>query len=180
MIKNLFSKRKAPDTNMSNEEQGASAEVLVQRPEPAPGEVVRDIAGLRVRIERFPAMDGFDLRRRTQEHAETKDRAIRRDFTIEVLSFAVVIASDGEETRLNSAEVINSVCADWTVLEAVFFAVLERNRIDPTSAEFHMKCWQFAGGEMAERLVATLVRLSGPAVEAIVNNVSEQKGEVKA
>jgi hypothetical protein len=138
-----------------------------------------EVAGLKVGLEKMPAFDGFEAKRRAIEFSETNDARVRRAFVLDVMSFAVVIAQDGNQERLDSAAAIDYHCKGWSALETILNAVLTENGIDPASTEFHLKAWRHVGAEVADRFVAALTNLSTPALDLILSQKAAHD-EVKA
>lgn len=118
-----------------------------------------------VKILKFAALDGWDIQAKFVEFAASTDRQMRREFTLEILSYAKVISGD-MEIPLTTDALIDNHLQTWPNIEAVFEQVLSVNGIDPKTHADKTHYWANAGAEMALAFIAEASKLMGPAMEA--------------
>lgn len=118
-----------------------------------------------IKISMFAALDGWDIQAKFVEFAASTDRAIRREFTMEVLSYAKAMSGD-MEIPLTTDALIDNHLQTWPNIEAVFEEVLRVNGIDPKTHADRTHYWASAGAEMALAFIAEASKLIGPAMEA--------------
>lgn len=116
-----------------------------------------------IEVALFPALDGWDIQQRFVEFAASHDKAFRRAYTLEVLSFATAI-NKGARIELKTSDIIKNHLGDWKNVERVFEAVLEHNGIDPKTHADKPVFWEKAGAEMATAFIAEVSRIMGPAI----------------
>jgi hypothetical protein len=119
-----------------------------------------------IRLTKFAAMNGWDLKRQLREYTESTNPEFRNRFTLIVLSYASLVGEDDSLTQLSSTDVINDILESWMNVEIVFNAILGYNSIDYTFTVERNKQWQFAGEEMAAAFIAASAYLMKPAIEA--------------
>ncbi len=118
-----------------------------------------------IKISMFAALDGWDIQAKFIEFAASTDRAMRREFTMEVLSYAKAMSGD-MEIPLTTDALIDNHLQTWPNIEAVFEEVLRVNGIDPKTHADKTHYWANAGAEMALAFIAEASNLIGPAMEA--------------
>ena len=128
---------------------------------------------LRVKIRHFPALTGWEVRRRYREFLESKDPSFRLGFTVSVLSYASIEGTE-DIAPLNTADIINSRLRKWQNVEKVFNAVLGYNGIRTDPAEVERLRWQVAGEDMAATFLAAVQSLIGPALTIAANKKAEE------
>lgn len=117
-----------------------------------------------IKIERFKALDGWDMQRRFREFAASTDAAFRRAFTLEVLAYAKVVTGTGE-LPLSTGALIDNHLGTWENVQAVFEAVLNDNGINPKTHADNHEYWTKVGGEIAIAFLAECSKLMGPALD---------------
>lgn len=128
-----------------------------------------------IEVSLFAALDGWDIQARFLEFAASTDRKVRRDFTLEVLSYAKVIVGD-TKIPLKTDALIDNHLQTWQNIESVFEEVLVRNGIDPKVHADKTHYWANAGAEMAIAFIAEAAKLMGPAMESF-DRSSRENGE---
>lgn len=123
-----------------------------------------------VKISLFQALDGWDIQNKFIDFASTQDRALRREFTLEILSYAQVMV-DGNGIPLSTDALIDNHLQTWTNVELVFNEVLMRNGINPQTHAEKPNYWTNAGAEMAIAFIAETTKLMAPALAAIDANM---------
>jgi hypothetical protein len=123
---------------------------------------VRSIA-----IEKFPAMDGWDIQEQFLQFAASRDKDFRRAYTLEVLSYAKVVLPDGVSLPLSTDALINNHLGSWENVRDVFEEVLRQNGIDPAKHADRPEYWSKAGAEIATSFIAATSELLGPALSMI-------------
>lgn len=123
-----------------------------------------------IEINKFPALDGWDIQAKFIEFAASQDKAFRRQYTLEVLACASVVLGTGEDNRkmpfTTSAIIDNHLCS-WQNVQLVFEEVLRQNGIDPEKHADQPHYWAKAGAEMATAFVAEVSLLLGPAFQMV-------------
>lgn len=127
-----------------------------------------------IRILKFAALDGWDIQAKFIEFAASTDREMRREFTMEVLSYAKVMSGE-MEIPLSTSALIDNHLQTWPNIEAVFEEVLMVNGIDPKTHADKTHYWANAGAEMALAFIAEASKLMGPAMEAYERGITAQK-----
>lgn len=117
-----------------------------------------------IRIALFKALDGWDIQSNFVTFAASTDRVVRRAFTLEVLSYAAVIAGENE-IPLTTDALIDNHLQTWENVQLVFEEVLRSNGIDPTTHADRTSYWANAGAEMALAFIAEATKLMAPAME---------------
>jgi len=117
-----------------------------------------------IAIEKFPAMDGWDIQERFIQFAASRDKDFRRAYTLEVLSYAKVVQTDGGNLPLSTDALINNHLGSWENVRDVFEEILRQNGIDPKSHADRPDYWSKAGAEMATSFIAATSELLGPAL----------------
>lgn len=125
-----------------------------------------------IKIDQMKALDGWEFQQRFIEFAASTDKAFRRAFTLEVLTYATVINS-GTELPLSTDALIDNHLGDWKNVQAVFEEVLLQNGIDPATHADRPEYWSRAGGEMAIAFIAEATKLIGPALEMADKAIKE-------
>lgn len=120
-----------------------------------------------IKVDMFAALDGWDMQRRFVEFAASNDPGVRRQYTMDVLTYAKVIAADGGEIPLSTSALIDNHLGSWQNLQAVFDEVLVRNGINPNAHANQSHFWAKAGEEMAIAFIAEASKLIGPAMEML-------------
>lgn len=115
-------------------------------------------------IERFAALDGWDIQSRFRDFAASTDRVFKRAYTMEILSYAKV-HFEGLEYPLSTGALIDNHLETWINIELVFNEVLKFNGIDPTTHADKPAYWENAGAQMAISFIAEASKLMGPALE---------------
>lgn len=126
-----------------------------------------------IRIRFFDPLDGWDIQHRFIEFAASKDKQQRRDFTMEILSYATVVFDDGREMELLTDAVIDNHLRHWSHIKTVFEEVLRTNGIDPETHANKPRFWSDAGAEMATSFIAEATKLMGPAIEMVARQNNE-------
>lgn len=117
-------------------------------------------------IDRFKALDGWEIQRRFVEFAASSDRKFRRDFTLEILSYAHVITDTGE-LPLSTDALIDNHLGSWENVQALFEEILRVNGIDPATHADAPHFWAKAGEEMATSFLAACTQIMGPALQLL-------------
>lgn len=120
-----------------------------------------------ISIEKFPAMDGWDIQERFVRFAASTDKAFRRDYTLEVLAYAKVVQADGGDLPLSTDALINNHLGSWENVRTVFEEVLKQNGIDPKTHADQPHYWANAGHEMALAFIAATSELIKPALSML-------------
>ena len=120
-----------------------------------------------IAIERFPAMDGWDIQEQFIQFAASRDKEFRRAYTLEVLRYAHVLQDDGGSLPLSTDALINNHLGSWENVRDVFEEILRQNGIDPETHADKPDYWAKAGSEMATSFIAAASNLMGPAMENI-------------
>ncbi len=118
-------------------------------------------------IAKFPAMDGWDLQEQFVRFAASTDREYRRQYTLEVLSYATVLMEDGGRLPLSTDALINNHLGSWENVRDVFEEVLRQNGINPKTHADRPAYWSEAGAQMATSFIAATTELLGPAFEIL-------------
>jgi len=126
-----------------------------------------------IAIEKFPAMDGWDIQEQFIRFAASQDKEFRRAYTLEVLSYAKVVQADGGNLPLSTDALINNHLGSWENVRTVFEEVLKQNGIDPKTHADHPHYWSNAGNEMATAFIAAASSLIGPALNMASQNKAE-------
>lgn len=129
-------------------------------------EIVTESGKRQIRLLKFGAMDGWELKHQLKEYTESKDSGFRINFTMAILSYTEVINEDNTSTRLSNPALVNAALESWENLELVFNTVLLHNNIDVKMAIERNKQWIFAGQEMATAFIAATTEYIKPVLEA--------------
>ena len=116
---------------------------------------------LNIRLDKFAALDGWDLQRKFVEYAVSKDRDFRREYTLEVLSYATLL-KDGHEIPFSTDALIDNHLGSWQNIQTLFEAILLDNGIDPKTHADRPDYWSEAGAQMAIAFLAEATKLFGP------------------
>lgn len=119
-----------------------------------------------VKIGKFAALDGWNIQQNFLRFAASNDAMIRREYTMEVLSYATVIVGENE-VPLTTDALIDNHLQSWENVRAVFEEVLTVNGIDPKTHANQTKFWQEAGQEMATAFIAEAIKLLGPGMNLL-------------
>jgi len=119
-----------------------------------------------VTISHFPALDGWEIQHRFVEFAAATDRHSRREFTMEVLSYATIKIGTND-MPLSTDALIDNHLRSWENIREVFEAVLSFNGIDPKTHANQPRHWAEVGEQMAVAFFAAASGLLGPALESI-------------
>lgn len=122
----------------------------------------------RVIIGRFDALDGWDIQSRFRDFAASTDRAFKRAYTMEILSYATV-EFNGMKLPLSTGALIDNHLETWNNIELVFNTILRDNGIDPDTHADKPAYWENAGAEMAISFIAEATKLMGPAIQMASN-----------
>lgn len=123
-----------------------------------------------IAIEKFPAMDGWDIQEKFVRFVAATDKEFRREYTLEVLSYAKVVQEDGGNLPLSTDALINNHLGSWENVRTVFEEVLMQNGIDPKKHADNPHYWSAAGHEMATAFLAAASEMMGPALAMMVAN----------
>ncbi len=129
-------------------------------------EIIVDNKNKTINIYKFPAMDGWDLQQRFIEFVASKNSLERRQFTLDVLTYAKVKIGSNE-LPLSTDALIDNHLQTWENIKKVFEEILMYNGIDPAHhSEIDLrKYWSRAGEEMATSFLAEISVLIGPMLE---------------
>lgn len=125
-----------------------------------------------IRLEKMTAMEGWEIQRRFIEFAMSKDPAFRKEYTMEVLSFAKVMVGSEQELPLSTGALIDNHLGSWENIREVFNGVLLDNGIDPDTHGDREDYWSSAGGQIAAAFISETIRL----MEPLVSGATPQKG----
>jgi len=120
-------------------------------------------------VRHFGALEGWEIQRRFIEFAASRDAKFRRDFTMEILSYATVVFAD-RELPLSTDALIDNHLESWENIQRVFEGVLTHNGIDPKTHADNPQFWSNAGAEMAISFIAECTKLMGPAFEVVAKS----------
>jgi hypothetical protein len=120
----------------------------------------------RIKLNKFAAMDGWEIKRQTREYTESTDPKFRNYFTLIVLSYAAILGEGDSFIMLANSDIVNESLESWMNVEIVFDAVLAYNNIDHAFKEERNKQWKFAGEEMAASFLAATSYMMKPAIES--------------
>jgi hypothetical protein len=126
-----------------------------------------------IRIDKFKAMDGWDIQQKFMEFAASLDKQFRREYTLEVLRYAYVLYNN-VEYPLTTEALIDNHLQSWQNVQIVFEAVLLENGIDPKTHADKPAFWSNAGAEMAISFIAEATKLFGPAMKAMEKAQQEE------
>ena len=101
-----------------------------------------------VTVARFGALDGVDLRARFIEFAASRDRDLRRKYTMEILRYAKVANGNQAPLPLTTGALIDNHLCTWQNVQLVFERVLSENGIDANAMASESDFWYDAGVEM--------------------------------
>lgn len=127
-----------------------------------------------IKIKLFDAMDGWVLQHRFIEFASSNDIQIRRQYTVDVLAYAVVVLDTSQEIPLTTDALIDNHLQTWQNVSEVFDEILKRNGIDPKTHADKPDYWAEAGSIMATHFVAECAKLMGPAFISFENGLKAQ------
>lgn len=122
-----------------------------------------------VAIEKFSALEGWEIQQRFIEFASSTDPEFRRQFTFQVLEYAKVKIS-GSEVPLKTSALIDNHLQDWRNIKIVFEAVLMQNGIDPSTHADRPNYWSEVGAEMAISFIAEAAKFMGPALHTLMKD----------
>lgn len=128
-----------------------------------------------IKVSDFDALEGWDLQRRYIEFAQTKDSAMRKEFTMEILRHAAVVL-DETEIPLTTAALINNHLGNWMNVKEVFEGVLKHNGIDPETHAEKLGYWADAGAELAVNFIAQIPQLIIPLMAQLEADKEQSKG----
>lgn len=124
-----------------------------------------------VKLLDIDALDCWEIQRGYVDFCMTDDPKFRREFTMAVLQYAVVVL-DEIELPLKTDALVNNHLRTWNNLKEVFEGVLIKNGIDPETHAQKPNYWQNAGAEMAVSFIAEASKLMAPAI-AMVSKKAE-------
>jgi len=119
----------------------------------------------KIHISQFKALDGWEIQARYTAFCAShpsKDKAFRRDFTMEILSYVRVVKGD-QEYEMKTDALIDNHLGTWENIEMVFKETLKHNGIDPETHANRTNHWAEAGAELAIGFIAEASKLMGPA-----------------
>lgn len=125
-----------------------------------------------VRIEKFPAFDGWMIQSSFLDFAASTDHHYKRQYILQVLSYAKV-ELNGRDIPLTTDALIDNHLDTWENINKVFEAILMANGIDPKTHANKPGFWSDAGATMAISFMAEITKLMGPALN--VAAIQEQK-----
>lgn len=127
---------------------------------------------VQVVIDRFPALEGYEISRAYRNFAMSKDAAFRRAFVLDVLKYATV-----GTVQLDTPEIINNALETWRNVERVFYAALESNDIDRQLEEEKANYWAVAGADLAASFIAASAKLLLPLMQSMEDEKQAEQGE---
>jgi hypothetical protein len=127
-----------------------------------PDGVHKDIA-----INKFPAMEGWDIQANFRRFAASDDKEFRKAYTMEILGYAEVVIGPTTKMPFKTAAVIENHLGSWQNIERVFNEVMMQNGIDPKTHADTPHYWDKVGEQIAIAIVAKCSELVGPALEAM-------------
>jgi hypothetical protein len=165
------------DFEQSRRDEAERARAQAEAPEAvASATTIQTTAGiLQVRMERFPALEGYEISRAYRNYVSSKDPDFRRAFVLGVLQYATV-----DDISLVSVEVINIKLETWRNVEKVFYAVLTGNDIDIELEEEKTNYWAIAGADLAASFIAASAKLMLPLMQAMEDDRKEAEAETEA
>jgi hypothetical protein len=113
---------------------------------------------------KFKALDGWEIQNNFISFAASRDKEFRKQFTLEILSYATV-SMEGREIPLSTSALIDNHLESWANVQAVFEGVLLANGIDPATHAERPDYWSNVGSEIATSFLASCGALIGPAME---------------
>lgn len=120
-------------------------------------------------LNKFGAMEGWELQRQFVEFAISKNPEERIAYTMQVLSFASINIAGAEPIPLKTKALIENHLESWEGIREVFNAILMDNGIDPNTHAEKEHYWAHAGGELATAFIAQTVELMGPILANQIN-----------
>lgn len=128
-------------------------------------------------LQHFDALDGYDIQLRALDFLASQDKAFRREFVMEILTYSEVCIGD-QWLPLTTTALVNNHLETWQNIEKVFEAVLSHNGIDIHEHGNKPHFWANAGAEIAVAFIAKVTDLMGPAVElaAVAANLPQSEG----
>lgn len=115
-----------------------------------------------LKINKFGAMDGWQLQHEFGSFIRSKDKDLRMAYTMEILSYASIIQPNGDELPLQTNALVENHLQEWSNIKLVFEEVLRVNGIDPTTHAEDPKYWENAGASFAISFIATSTELLEP------------------
>jgi hypothetical protein len=125
-----------------------------------------------IKISMFKALDGWDIQNKFIDFASTKDKQLRREFTLEVLTYAQVLSGEMEIPLITDALIDNHL-QTWQNVEAVFEEVLSQNGINPKTHAEKPNYWAEAGAQLSVAFIAESAKLLGPAMQTYNQAIKE-------
>ncbi len=125
-----------------------------------------------VKIERFPALDGYEISRAYRDYVMSKEPEFRRAFVRQILSYASV-----EETTLDTTKAIDNLLENWRNVEKIFLSVLQVNNVDTHLEEEKNNYWNSVGETLAAYFIAGSARLMLPLLQEAETNRLEDEEE---
>lgn len=122
-----------------------------------------------IKLNYFPALDGWEYQRGFVEFAVTTDPKVRQAYTMLILSYAEVVMEE-QCLPLKTSALIENHLQTWENIKAVFEGVLLHNGIDPKTHAEQPNYWAKAGEEMAVSFIAAASKLIGPALQMVERN----------
>lgn len=120
---------------------------------------------VQITIAPIPAVEAMTISRNAKDFVEGK--LDRRQFIINVLSYASVDIEGVGHLQLDNPAIINKYCGDWQNLDTLFNHILELNDISLPKSQKQIDPFMMAGAAMAPIFVAECAKLFGPALQMI-------------
>jgi hypothetical protein len=118
----------------------------------------------KVVLSQFAALDGWELQHSYAQFSLSSDKAFRRAYTMEVLSYAKVIVND-QELPLSTDALIDNHLGSWDNVKFVFESVLRHNGIEPLTHADNPTYWTEVGNQIAIAFLASCSHLIEPAMK---------------
>lgn len=117
-----------------------------------------------LRLTKFKALDGWALQNGFINFAASRDNAFRKEYTLKILAYAVVVNGE-QEIPLSTDALIDNHLQTWQNVMTVFEEILSENGIDPKTHADRPDYWSNVGREMATSFLASCSELIKPALE---------------
>lgn len=114
-----------------------------------------------IKLEKFSALEGWDIQRRFIEFASSNDKDYRKKFTMAILSHCKVIMEDRELPMITDALIDNHL-ENWQNIKLVFEGILKHNGIDPETHSYNSDYWTTAGQQIAAGFMEEVANLIVP------------------
>lgn len=126
-------------------------------------------------LQKFPAMEGWDIHQEFKRFVESDDPQFRRDYTLRVLSYATVVLGT-ERIPLATDAIIDNHLRGWQNVKLVFEEILRLNGIEPSAYSVHSAYWEDAAKKFAVSLIAECTLLLGPGLKSLAGQIEVKKG----